>query len=221
MQEKQDSTKNRDTIFFKPFEILKTVFKVKDSPKPTHQGKEETKDTKDDNDLFEKAMKEVREIKEFREIPVDSKKITPLRRIGNARESIVEKLREISSGKTAINITDTQEYIEWCGPGYNRYLLKDLHNGKFAIQETLDLHGYTLEEAKVEINIFMRNAIRKSLSCVKIIHGRGLRSVKGPVIKKALCDLLSMHYRKKIIAYSSARQCDGGLGALYVLIKRV
>ena len=30
--------------------------------------------------------------------------------------------------------------------------------------------------------------------------------------------LLSGRYRKQIIAYVTARQCDGGLGALYVLL---
>jgi len=54
---------------------------------------------------------------------------------------------------------------------------------------------------------------------LKIIHGRGLRSAKGPVLKNALMKWLSEHYRKHMIAFATARQCDGGLGAVYVLLK--
>jgi DNA-nicking Smr family endonuclease len=55
---------------------------------------------------------------------------------------------------------------------------------------------------------------------VKVIHGRGLRSVKGARLKEAVIKRLAGHFRKDIIAYVTARQCDGGLGALYVLLRK-
>jgi DNA-nicking Smr family endonuclease len=58
------------------------------------------------------------------------------------------------------------------------------------------------------------------LSCIKIIHGRGLRSVKGARLKHVVVQRLSGHFRRDIIAYVTARQCDGGLGALYVLLRK-
>jgi DNA-nicking Smr family endonuclease len=66
---------------------------------------------------------------------------------------------------------------------------------------------------------FLRNALKTSRRCVKIIHGRGLRSPKGPVLKEALIKWLSLRHRKNVIAFVTARQCDGGLGALYVLLR--
>jgi DNA-nicking Smr family endonuclease len=54
---------------------------------------------------------------------------------------------------------------------------------------------------------------------VKIIHGRGLRSPRGPVLKEKLIKRLSGKYRKHVVAFVTARQCDGGLGALYILLK--
>ncbi|UCH46386.1 MAG: Smr/MutS family protein [Nitrospiraceae bacterium] len=54
---------------------------------------------------------------------------------------------------------------------------------------------------------------------MKIIHGRGLRSPDGPVLKKAVIQWLLTRYRKYIVAFASARQCDGGLGAIYVLFR--
>jgi len=38
-------------------------------------------------------------------------------------------------------------------------------------------------------------------------------------LKKAVIDFLSSRYRKNVIGFSTARQNDGGLGALYVLLK--
>jgi len=40
------------------------------------------------------------------------------------------------------------------------------------------------------------------------------------VLKDAVVRRLVGRYRKQVIAFVSARQCDGGLGALYVLLRR-
>jgi DNA-nicking Smr family endonuclease len=66
---------------------------------------------------------------------------------------------------------------------------------------------------------FLKESMIKGHRCIKIIHGRGLRSPKGPVLKEALIKWLSGRYRKHIIAFVTARQCDGGLGALYILLR--
>jgi DNA-nicking Smr family endonuclease len=81
------------------------------------------------------------------------------------------------------------------------------------------LHGLCVEEAEKEVKYFLTDSLRKGHRCVKIIHGRGLRSPGGPVLKDALITWLSGRYWKNIIAFVTARQCDGGLGALYILLR--
>ena len=66
---------------------------------------------------------------------------------------------------------------------------------------------------------FCSDALKHDYRSVKIIHGRGLRSVKGPVLKHRVVRRLAGHFREKVLAFVSARQCDGGLGALYVPLK--
>ena len=129
-------------------------------------------------------------------------------------------LDEIAGGQRPIHLPDTQEYVEWVHPELRRADLIDLHQGQFSVQAFLDLHGFTVPEAEEELDLFLRESFRKGLTCVKIIHGRGLRSVKGPRIKDAVIRRLLGHFRKDMIAYTSARQCDGGLGALYVLLRK-
>ena len=94
-----------------------------------------------------------------------------------------------------------------------------LHQGDFSVQDYIDLHGMTLSEAEEALCLFFREAIKKRLFCVKVIHGRGLRSPRGPVLKEALKRWLQGSFKKWVLAYSTAKDCDGGLGATYLILK--
>lgn len=118
-----------------------------------------------------------------------------------------------------IKLSLTSEYIEGKKPWVSEELLYRLREGKFSVQATLNLRGLTVEEAKVALDDFLRKALQKGLRCVLIIHGRGLASKGEPVLKhlvKSWCE--RGPYRKYILAYASARACDGGLGATYLLL---
>jgi DNA-nicking Smr family endonuclease len=57
---------------------------------------------------------------------------------------------------------------------------------------------------------------------VLIVHGRGLNSKDNvPVLKERLKSWLAHGSIGKIVlAFTTARACDGGAGALYVLLRR-
>lgn len=171
----------------------------------------------DDEAEFSKAMAGVREIKEFREIPARSPSSAKPR--PRPADDSVEVLREIVEGRRRIRLADTAEYVEWVNPGTRKDAALRLHRGQFAVQDSMDLHGMTVREAEEAFSEFMRQAGRKGLFCVKVIHGRGLRSRNGPVLKEALGRWLRGPYRKRVAAYATARHCDGGLGATYILLR--
>ena len=59
--------------------------------------------------------------------------------------------------------------------------------------------------------------------CVLIVHGRGHNSKDHtPVLKERLKSWLARGAaaRKVVLAFTTARPCDGGAGALYVLLRR-
>ena len=172
-----------------------------------------------DEDVFREAMKEVRQIDEFRGLTVRKRKAVPSHAWRKKEPDALQELEEIVRGRTSIRLSDTQEFVEWVNSGYRREVIRDLHRGRFAVQDYLDLHGYVLEEAEGAMDDFLREALRRGYRCIKIIHGRGLRSPAGPVLKKMVVDLLSTRYRKYLIGFCTARQNDGGLGALYVLLR--
>ncbi len=179
--------------------------------------KKPAKDDKTNEEIFREAMMDVSEKKEFRNIPYTSPPTTklPVPRSENSAEA----LKEILHGKKKIRLSDTGEYIEWTRPGARKDLAKRLHKGDFAVQDYIDLHGLTLTEAEDALIQFFKEALTKQFSCIKVIHGRGLKSPHGPVLKEALKKWLHGHFRKWVLAYATAKDCDGGLGATYVLLK--
>ncbi len=85
------------------------------------------------------------------------------------------------------------------------------------MQREIDLHGLTVAEAKAALRQFLVAALEQQVRCVRIIHGKGLRSGhRGPVLKGAVNAMLRRS--DAVLAYVSARQVDGGTGAVYVLL---
>jgi DNA-nicking Smr family endonuclease len=171
---------------------------------------------KTDREVFTEAMADVREIPCFRRM--SSKEPGTCQPRNPQADETVERLRALVEGRESISLPDTDEYMEWRRPGMKRDVTKRLHRGDFSVQECIDLHGITRAEAEGELEGFFREAVSRRVTCVKVIHGRGLRSSGGPVIKETVKELFARSLRKYVLAYATARNCDGGLGATYVLL---
>jgi DNA-nicking Smr family endonuclease len=78
----------------------------------------------------------------------------------------------------------------------------------------------TVAEAKHALRMFLVSALESQVHCVRIIHGKGLRSgQRGPVLKNTVSALLRR--TGAVLAFVSARPVDGGTGAVYVLLGRL
>jgi DNA-nicking Smr family endonuclease len=211
--------KSKDFVS-RPFERLKKQIERKQTKTPPP--KQKKKEEYSDDELFSGAMEDVQEITAFRALSCEQRpamQAASSAPLSPDRAAIAE-LAAIASGQAAFNLPDTQEYVQWSHPDHPESLLPKLHQGFFSVQAFLDLHGFSVPEAEEELDIFLRDSFARRASCVKIIHGRGLRSLKGPRIKEAVIKRLLGKHRNDIIAFVSARQCDGGLGALYVLLAK-
>lgn len=103
--------------------------------------------------------------------------------------------------------------------GVQLRVMRKLRRGKYRCQAELDLHGMLVPAARHAIVEFLVDARAKQLRCVRIIHGKGLRSGDhGPVLKNRVAHWLRQ--REEVLAYCSARPVDGGTGAVYVLLGR-
>lgn len=207
----------------RPFERLRKTIERHAASNELQPPRKKKKEEHTEDELFTSAMGDVNVIEAFRALSCersDNGKANPVAKRHDPELEAREILTAIAEGTMPINLADTPEYVEWTNPDYASLIKEHLQEGRFSVQAFLDLHGCTVPEAEEELDAFLHDAFTKALRCVKIIHGRGLRSIKGPRIKQAVIRRLLGRYRKDIIAYTSARQCDGGLGALYVLLIR-
>ena len=110
---------------------------------------------------------------------------------------------------------------------------KDLEkkDNKLNITKSIDLHGFTLEEANKKVESFLIDCFDQKVSKVKIVTGKGLHSQndKDPYISKKFGILKNSvpefiknnpSLRKIIKSITDAEIVDGGSGALYVFLKK-
>jgi len=171
---------------------------------------------KNDKDLFSKHMLGVRRkstdnVATFHHRPQAIPKQTR-----RQEKEIIETLQYSDFEES---IVETGDELLFYQPGIQLRILNRLKRGEFAIQAELDLHGYTSEEARGKFNQFLLNSRSGKRTCVRIIHGKGLRSPGGkPVLKQKVAAWLAK--RKDVLAFCQAPNHDGGSGALYVLLAK-
>lgn len=112
----------------------------------------------------------------------------------------------------------TGEELFFSRPGVPAAALRKLKRGGWIVQGELDLHGLRSDEARLALAGFLLHCARHDKRCVRIIHGKGLRSKnREPVLKHKLRHWLNQ--RDDVLAYCQARPADGGSGAVIVLLK--
>lgn len=112
----------------------------------------------------------------------------------------------------------TGEELQWLRPGAQKRILTRLKRGHYAIKGELDLHHMNEEAAATAIFHFIEESLVMGHGCVRIIHGKGLRSRGMPKLKLMTRRLLPR--LPAVIAFTSARLVDGGSGAVYVLLRQ-
>jgi DNA-nicking Smr family endonuclease len=165
--------------------------------------------------LFRDAIGPVRELRADMPPPPASRP-EPRAHMFEADEAAVPgELLELAFDPALMEIGEELSYLR---DGYPPRLLRQLRRGQFSIQDELDLHHMNAAAAQSSIASFLAEARQHGLRCVRIVHGKGLRSkATGPVLK-VLTDRL-LRRRDDVVAFASARPAQGGTGAVVVLIK--
>lgn len=103
-------------------------------------------------------------------------------------------------------------------PSLAQSILRDLRRGRWVVQDEIDLHGYTRDEARFALSCFLADALHRGVRCVRVVHGKGLSSPGRTSILRMLVRGWLMQ-REEILAYCQARPQDGGEGALIALLR--
>jgi len=175
-------------------------------------------DEASDAALFRAAVKDARPLKPGRRVAP-----APARRAARAHFTRAERqavLAESLSQPGPYVETQPGDELVYRREGVNALVLRRLRRGDFRVEAALDLHGMTEAAAAAALAQFLAGSLSRGLRCVRVIHGKGMRSgPRGPVLKQAVNTLLrrSQH----VLAFSSARARDGGTGATLVLLGRL
>ena len=218
-------TKEND-LFNPAFKDLHS--KVKSSQKADRESDSKQSKTDEaerhDQQSFLEAMSDVTPL------PEDRKRITrspgddtrPAHPAPNDEREVMSHLYDLVKGSVELDITFTDEYMEGSVRGFNRKLMKKLRKGEFPVQDYVDLHGLSKQEAETRVRDFLLKSYRLGLRCVLVVHGRGRNSPDSfPVLKERLPIWLNRGPAKKIVlAFATARPYDGGAGAIYVLLRK-
>ena len=169
-----------------------------------------------ERDLFRAEIGQVRRVRSHRDHsrPAAARPVPAQRRLD---EQAV--LDELAHGPIDFSQVETGEEISYLRPGLRKRVISRLRRGHWRCQDELDLHEMNVAAATQSIRAFLDEAARRGYGCVKIIHGKGLRSgPDGPQLKRLAAGLLARH--SGVCAFASARPNDGGTGAVYVLLER-
>jgi len=170
----------------------------------------------DESELFREAIAGTRPL-EHEERVAKPRKVKPRARFG--RLETEEVLRESLEADFDPRDIHSEDNLRYHRPSVGKRTMRKLVRGSFAVQDELDLHGMTADEAHSALKNFISDACLRGYTCVRIVHGKGLGSgERGPVLKRKAASLLRRWDR--VLAFVSARQVDGGTGAIYVLLER-
>lgn len=109
--------------------------------------------------------------------------------------------------------------VDGWSSGFDRRRLRGLRRGEVEPDLELDLHGMTSADARRALRSALREAIEAGARCVLVVHGRGMRSEGGPVLRDALPKWLAEEpHGGAILAFAASEARRGG--ATYVLLRR-
>lgn len=175
--------------------------------------------TNDDKDLFRQMMADVKPLSKKKSAAADITEQKP-RPAPKPRPPLAEAPpRNGFIAREQVADVAAEEHLFFARGGLQQRLLRRLKRGDLRPEARLDLHGRTIAEAGTLLSAFLADAQTSGLRCVSVIHGKGHRSTDGrPALKTQLNQWL--RDTPAVLAFSSAQARDGGMGALYVLLRR-
>jgi DNA-nicking Smr family endonuclease len=170
----------------------------------------------DDIELFRAEMRDVERAPPVNRVEPWRPRPSPVptQRLADER-AVLDELARLGLEGDDTELEDDSLFLR---PGLPREILRKLKRTHWVIQDQLDLHGLAAEPAAAETAAFLADCRRRGVRCVRIIHGKGLRSRgREPVLKRRIRKLLMR--RDEVLAFVEPHAIHGGGGAVVVLLE--
>jgi DNA-nicking Smr family endonuclease len=169
----------------------------------------------EDAALFRSVMSGVRRLHDDRVEPALSR--PPARRRARAlEEAVSDALMPDGVDETAPRFGERQQFAR---PGVQSRILRRLAGGRMRVDETLDLHGMRVQEAREALARFLAESMTLGRRCVRVVTGKGFGSRGTTPVLKAQVDRW-LRLDPRVLAFCSAPERDGGTGAVTILLRR-
>lgn len=170
----------------------------------------------EDSALFREAVADARPVTARRQ---HLRQAPPSARARFRRRDEAAVLRESLAIPPGMLELETGEELTFRRANVPASVFTRLRRGRYSVKAEIDLHGMTSDEARQELRSFLAESVATGLQCVRVVHGKGLRSgQRGPVLKASVNRWLRQW--DAVLAFVSAPARDGGTGAVYVLLAR-
>jgi DNA-nicking Smr family endonuclease len=124
------------------------------------------------------------------------------------------------AARPAFSVERYGEVVAALARGADPRWLDRLRDDRVAPDAELDLHGHTAAAAAVALDAAVARAAAEGRRCLLVVHGRGLRSDAGPVLKEeVIARLQAPPLAGRVVAFATAPAGLGGGGALLVLLR--
>jgi DNA-nicking Smr family endonuclease len=170
----------------------------------------------EDRALFRHAMRGVRRLTTEERAAGTPRRPKPRARFARAERNAVLQ-ESLGLGSPLAPVEESGDALLFRRPEVGMPIFRRLRAGQFRVEGEIDLHGLTAAMVEPALREFLAEARRHRARVVRVIHGKGRRSGnRGPVLK-----LVASNYLCRIgqvLAFASAREVDGGSGAILVLL---
>ena len=185
-------------------------------PEPKAQAQQEQED---DFDFFQKSMQGVKKMdtSNIAKIEKDKKKkmdAQTLAKRASATGPMQIDNAELSDTQAMLNPVASQATLSYRIATLQHKVFEDLKAGNLRWFEAVDLHGCTVEDARVAVLQIIQMAKDENQNVIKIVHGKGPEAI----LKTYVNGWLRQH--RDVLAFVSAPEKQGGTGAVLVLLKR-
>lgn len=170
-----------------------------------------------ENPQRNRAKKEKQAAKEKHEEEAEEEEDEGTKEAGTKEAGTKEdRAKEDKSSAMPSGVREEEKLRHGGGRGLDRRSARRLRRGEMAIEDRLDLHGLSRDQAREVLLAGLRRCYDRGFRCVLVISGKG----RGILREQVLSMLDGVEVRDIVVEHYEARVRDGGEGARYVLLRR-
>lgn len=174
----------------------------------------------EENELFLREMGDITPMQSEKRVATKSHKpsgIVAEARRKNAIQDVAEDENHLVGDY--VELLDPYYILEFKRSGVQNGVFRKLKQGKYPQDARLDLHRLSVEDARKEVYSFIKTAMAYDVRSLIIIHGSGSHGLSESAILKSYVHRW-LPDMDEVQAYCSAQKHHGGVGAVYVLLKK-